>query len=384
MNDRIQQLTAGDFEEAMDFLNLVFSGHAPTDFEKLLPAIYRPTDAAMGCHYAIREGGRIRAIVGMYPIQWRAGQVTLSVAGIGAVSTHPRFRGSGHMTALMEHCVQVMEQRHVDLSWLGGQRQRYGNFGYERCGQADSFSLNRSNLKHCFSDAPGIRFAPLELGDSPGLARARELHDAQLARCVRAEDRFHDHLRGWRNTPHAALDVSGRMVGYLVASSKGDRVTELVAESDHLALRMLRSWTAERADGGVTVELPAWRGDLVRSLGACCENVAVRSTGNFRIYDWERVVGALLGLRALSGPLATGAVSVGVAGYGTLEISVSGDVRSCRRTDARPDLEMDPLTAMRAIFGPQPPSRAITLPPRAAILDQWCPLPLFCPQQDGV
>jgi len=288
------------------------------------------------------------------------------------------------MTALMQHCVTLMHEQGYDLSWLGGQRQRYGNFGYERCGQADSFALNRSNLKHCFSDEPGIRFAPLETGDSSGLARARELHDGQIARCVRAEERFHDHLRGWRNAPHAALDASGRMVGYLVATSKGDRVTELVAESDDIALRMLRAWTAERADGGLTVELPAWRAGLVRSLGARCENVSVRSSGNFRVFDWVRVVGALLGLRGLSGPLATGSVAVGVAGYGTLEILVSEDAKSCRRTDARPDLALDPLTAMRVLFGPAKPSRVVSLPARASILDQWCPLPLFCPQQDGV
>ena len=53
-----------DFEDAIDFMNLVFSAHGPIDFTQLLPALYQPTDEQMGWNWAVRENGRIRAVVG--------------------------------------------------------------------------------------------------------------------------------------------------------------------------------------------------------------------------------------------------------------------------------------------------------------------------------
>jgi predicted acetyltransferase len=384
MSQHIERLTAADFEDAMDFLDLVFGAHRPHDFENLLPVRYRPTDELMSCHYAIRERGKIRAIVGMYPIRWLVGGSTFSVAGIGAVSTHRKSRRAGHMIALMEHCGTLMREQGVQLSWLGGQRQRYQHFGYERCGQADCFSLNASNLRHCFDDEPGIGFEPLRQDDVERVRRAIGLHDAQPVHCERAPERFHAYLLDWQNRPHAALDAGGRMVGYLVASAKGDRVAELVAESDETAVRMLRAWTASRGEGEVSVELPAWRVGLLRALGTWCEQVVVRPTGNWRILDWAGVIGALLGLRARSAPLPQGSVSLAIEGYGTLELGVDGERSSCVRSTAGAALTLDALTATRVLCGPLPPSRVIALPREAALLDHWCPLPLWLPGQDGV
>ena len=83
MTDRIVQLSGEDFEAAMDFLNSVFGAHAPHDFEGLLPSIYRRTDEHLACNYAVRRDGALKAVVGMFPINWQVAEVTLRVAGIG-------------------------------------------------------------------------------------------------------------------------------------------------------------------------------------------------------------------------------------------------------------------------------------------------------------
>lgn len=384
MSAEIVQLTAADFEDAMDFLNLVFGTHRPHDFENLLPAIYQPTDAQMACNYAVRKQGKIRGIVGLFPIHWKVGDATFKVGGIGGVSTHPKSRGAGYMKALMNRCVEVMREEGYHLSYLGGQRQRYQYFGYERCGQVGSFSLNKNNLRHRFADDPGIRFEPLDKENGEQLARARELHDAQHAHCLRRPDNFHNHLRNWNNQSHATLDSSGRMVGYLVVNEKGDSVSELVAENDETALRLLRAWMAERSIWEVSIGLPAWRADLARLLGACCENTSARPGGNWQIFDWAGVVGALLEARQLSGPLLPGTVVIDIQGYGALELHVEGDQATCARSTAPADLSCDTFTAMRLLFGPLPASQVLALPASAAVLEQWCPLPLSWPHQDGV
>ena len=56
----------------------------------------------------------------------------------------------------------------------------------------------------------------------------------------------------------------------------------------------------------------------------------------------------------------------------------------CQMSNDQPDLCVDAPTLMQLLFGPWPPSRTMPLPPSAAILDAWCPLPLGIPKQDHV
>ena len=97
MSDEVIQLRGTDFDECMDFLNEVFSEHAPHDFAGMLPSIYQPTDEQMACNYAIRVDGKLAAVVGLFPAQWQVGDQVLKVGGIGGVSTHKRVRGAGYM-----------------------------------------------------------------------------------------------------------------------------------------------------------------------------------------------------------------------------------------------------------------------------------------------
>ena len=166
MSDRIAPLSAVDFDEAMAVMNLAFGKSPPADFASILPKLYRPDDSLMACLWALRRDGRIRAVVGIHPLTWKVGAATLPVAGIGGVSTHPDCRGQGMMQRLMTHCVGVMKEEGYPLSVLGGQRQRYGYFGYERCGVEVELRLNKSNIRHCFGTPSKIRFEPLDRGQA--------------------------------------------------------------------------------------------------------------------------------------------------------------------------------------------------------------------------
>ena len=73
MRERIVQLTATDFQEAVDLINYAFSySHGPHDVLSLLPKVYQPTDQHMGCNHAIRRDGRLVAIAGVFPLTWSA------------------------------------------------------------------------------------------------------------------------------------------------------------------------------------------------------------------------------------------------------------------------------------------------------------------------
>ncbi|MFH1571281.1 MAG: GNAT family N-acetyltransferase, partial [Gemmatimonadota bacterium] len=283
MSETIIQLRASEFDEAMEFLNMVFGEHSPHDFARMLPTIYRPTDEHMTHNHAIRVDGRICAIVGMFPIAWQVGGARLRVAGIGGVSVRPDSRRLGYMRALMEHCVGRMKAEGCHVSWLGGQRQRYLYFGYDKCGSGYRFTLNKSNLRHSFIGRPKVRFEPLTTDQPERLARSKALHDAQPVHVERPLADFHRHLVCWYHVPYAAVDGDGDMVGYLVANAAGDTVTELLARDDGAALEMVHAWTVDHCQAGATFELHPWARRLAQLLGRYCESVSSTSTGNWQV-----------------------------------------------------------------------------------------------------
>ena len=381
---QIVRLGSGDFEEGMKFLNFVFGEHSPHDFEKLLPTIYRATDEHMAHNYAIREEGEIQAVVGLFPITWRVGDATLRVAGIGGVSTHPESRGQGLMQRLMKHCVGTMRDEGFHLSWLGGQRQRYLYFGYEKCGNSITANVNRSNIRHCFDGEPGLRMQPMGKGDGDLLRRAKVLHDRQAMHCERPLEDFWRHCAAWYHEGWAALDAGDEMVGYLVAPREGGYVSELVAESAEAAERMVRTWSRERGEKGIALELNPLASETNCRFAACCEQISLHSSGNWQIFAWAEVVDALMKAKQAAGPLPEGSVVVDIEAYGAIALSVADGEAGCTRSTAEAQVTVDPATCMRLLFGPLQASQVMPLSPEGALLDMWCPLPLYWARQDGV
>ena len=383
MSTEITRLQASDFEEALDMMNYSFGFKHPQNFETLLPALYKAKDKEMSWNWAMRENGRIRAIVGAFPLAWQLSEATLRISGVGGVSCHPRARKQGYMQQLMGHAVARMREEGYHLSYLGGQRQRYGYYGYEKCGILYTLNLSKSNLRHTFgtADLP-IGFRPLAKEDQTHLQGIIGLHDAQPFRGVRAPERFYDLLLSWRHQPHIALSADGRMIGYLVANQSGDTITELLAVNEgEPELQIAAAWVQQHSD--TRFELSPWN-RLLPKLLHLCEGMSVSSSGNWLVFDWQNALDALLKTRAAQGPLVDGAVILQIEDYGSVLLEVTGDNVRCVRTDGEPALRTDQSTAMRLLFGPLPPSAVLALPPAAAPLEQWCPLPLFWARQDGV
>ncbi len=157
MSVELVRLGTADWDEGLAFINGVFFADGSKDFSTLLPSIYQPTDEFMAYNHAVREDGSIRAVVGLFPLDWQVGDARLTIGGIGGVSTHPSVRGKGYMKLLMNHCVEHMKSEGMQLSWLGGQRQRYGYFGYEKCGLQLRISLTAANVRHVFGEQPALR-----------------------------------------------------------------------------------------------------------------------------------------------------------------------------------------------------------------------------------
>ena len=384
MDFQVERLDVNDYEEMLDFINLVFSmAHRPHDFIDLLPAYYQPTEERMKCHWVIRQKGRIRALVGVYPTTLHAGSRKLKIAGIGAVSTHPQYRGRRMMSTLMTHIVEWMDSEHIQLSELGGRRQRYGYFGYEKCGIEVEFQLNAGNIKHTFRDEPPVHLTKVEVGDRDLISGIKGLHDRQVLRCERPLDQFYLFGHNWQNQLLSVKGPDDACIGYLVCDRKKSSINEITVVDNGLAVDAVRAFMAGNPNGTISIRTGAHRAGLIRELGSFCESMRVRYSANWRVMDWASVTEAFIRLKAGYSRLQDGAVAFGIDNIGTLEVTIKKGEVSCGLSEMKTPGSFPALLAQRILFGPLHPDYVADLPHTLDVLRSWCPLPLYINGQDG-
>lgn len=384
MSTQIIQLSAGDFAEAMTFLNMVFGEHAPHDFANLLPSIYQPTDEHMRCNYAVRDGGKLSAVVGAFPIDWRVGGTALMMAGIGGVAVHPGCRGKGYMKLLMNHAVDEMRRAGCDLSYLGGRRQRYAYFGYEVAGCKYKLTFNRDNVRHALGGEGGaVKFEALP-GDADTADEIKSLHDRQAVYCNRPVEAFGRFLRSWHYKPMLARDEAGRVIGYVSADKDGAQINELVAADDDAAARIVAAWI-NHTGGNLALSMLGPAGPVLRRLNGFAETTSLNPSGNWRVFNWRPVIDALMRVKHEAEPMPHGAVTLQIDGCEeVLRLVVDEKGACCEAGDGEADLTVDHLAVHPLLFGPTSPSMVMPLPEPARILSAWCPLPLGISPQDKV
>ncbi|MBL8875046.1 MAG: GNAT family N-acetyltransferase [Phycisphaerae bacterium] len=386
MNDTICKLTASDFDEAIAHLSLVFGD---PDFAALVPSLYQPTDSHMGRNFALRKGGRIAAMVGVFPIDWIVGSTRLRVAGIGGVSVHPDHRGMGFMRLLMDEAMAEIESGGFHAAYLGGNRRRYNHWGFEKAGAEAQFTVSTNSLEHdahkpVHSGNGALTVSEATEDELPAL---HALMQRQPIRCIRTADSFPRHLRNWRRRPLVVRDLRGHALGYTCFDANDATCVECCVENSE-ALSALLSYCIGAAKRPVRVSVPMIRDLQFNHLERLADDASLIEAGNWRIYQWPAVMTALLKARQSAMPLPPDTFVIridanasGPSGTGAEHFRLTIDSHAtCEFSDDAPDFEGSAAQVLRALTDPIPPN----LPLRAAQLGLWRPLPLVIPMQDRV
>ena len=188
---------------------------------------------------------------------------------------------------------------------------------------------------------------------------------------------FYDSLTAWRHQPVLALRDGGR-VGYLTAGADKSGVSVCHALSAELEVELLCAWLSQNALQRQSFTVEPWQTALSRLLEPLCEGWSISSPSHFCILHWDRVVNALLQLKAEIAPLLPGSVTLEIKGWGTLRLCVDADGAHCERTGDSADFSFTHAQASRLFFGPLPAVSACDLGTShtAALLQAWLPLPL--------
>ncbi len=386
MSLEVVRLTPDDYENEVDFINLVFSQNSvPHNFERLMPRWVRPEE--VGRNVAVKRDGRIRACIMGAPMNVHVAGRRLLVYGIGNVSTHLSERGTGLMRMAMTRTLEDMQKDGADLAALGGMRQRYGFYGFETCGSHIACTLTSHNVRHSAIEAPDVHFEPLSGWDDPVMADIRRLYESQPLYTERGDDReFYLTLTMWNNLPFVIRRADGSFAGYLCTDARFGGIVEIGLEDEAWTLGVLKAWMALRHVDSVRFSVYEWQHELLRAASAVCSSFDSGIDHMYRVFHWDRVTDALLALRASCTPLPSGEVVLKIGEWGNLLMHVGADGSTeCSRTDRAPDAGLSEFEAMRALFGPLAPGAAAAFPARTEmLLRAWCPLPLSWHGLDNV
>ena len=390
---RAKRCSQSELREIIAFATKVFN----VDFPNLLPRLYRDGAATGPDHFAVREDGELCAAVISFPLDLTVAGRTFATNGVGTVSVAEDKRGRGYMTDLLASCLTDAAEHGAAFSVLGGQRQRYGYYGYARIGEHVGFAVTRSSLRHTI----GLRDSAFALreatqSDVPALLQMMRKRPVYAER---SEDDFlFAAAADYRKT--YIMSDGGRDVGYFVARPDMTHISEIAFDGgDGFDLRRATDEMvlAALADGHdrVDVDVPAHEAAVFARLYHLADDWHSSSFSNFAVLDIPTVVGAFGSLACRLRAIPDGRFVIGVEphpffekigiarrgkDHGAFGVAVEGGAISVMPTDAAPDISLGYIDALELLFtriGETEPY----LPPICRTL---LPLPIFFPPADKV
>ncbi len=373
------------YAEFMNLIDLTFGFETPeTQFLGLLPKLYRPECRPQDSNYVVCEDGVPVAAVGAYDHAVTVMGRRIPCRGIGNVAVHPEHRSKGYMKMTMEAALDDMVRDGIAISTLGGRRQRYQYFSYDKCGPCHTFAITADNLRHTYGslDAP---LAIREITDpsDPMLRDLKALSDAGLFAPERTQEAFLDIARTWHAVLYAVHD-GDRPVGYAIVEPNGF-VTEIRTARPEDFMPLLRTVFATLERGSITVRLPAYETAYLAALVPIAEGVQTGCSMSYSVLHYAPVLDAFLALKSTYVTLADGTLSLLIHGRARderLRITVRAHTPMVEALpeDAPVDRELTHLEALHLLFAPFSPARD-TLP---APWNDWFPLPIWMYRADEV
>lgn len=299
--------------DIIDFINYVFSqSHRPHDFKSLFPRSY--DDCAPynmdADHYMVKEDGRIKALIAC-----RTGHADfcgkrLQIGQIGNVSVHPYTRGSGYMKGLLRQVIEDARKKGTDFLMLGGQRQRYGYFGFEDVGYQWKFEINDHNIRHALADVDLTGFEAVELTEEADLDFAWELYQRRPFHMERSRENLPLILRNCNCTP-MLLRYQGERIGYMMG-----KLQECVLTDEKYFPMVLKYIFTPLQPETISVIAAPFERERIDYLCNICENYSLGHIEQILVLNWVNFLQGLLQLKASFTALEDGEASFVIDGVG--------------------------------------------------------------------
>lgn len=373
----------GEDEILVEMLDEVFfEKEENSGFVRLLPKLYKNEYEPCYNNFVVKENDEYAAAVGVYYNTLYAGSHKLINAGVGNVAVKKAHRSKGYMIDCMNLAMNDIREKGADISMLGGQRQRYGYFGYEPAGVVYSYGISSSNIRHAFgNEKSGLFVREINEKDIDCLIKIDSLCRRLPFYCERPLETAFDVLRSWRGKVFAAFDGES-FAGFFLMNSSG--CSSLFKAADEKYLRPLLLSAFEHSQNEfIYISVSPFDKETAAFLEKVCEGFSAEGCCLTNVLNYENVIRAYLSAKAAVEPLCDGEIVLlihGWAGDEKIKISVSGNSVEVCPVSEKESLELTHSEAMNLLFSVVSASRA-ALP---ANIGQWLPIPVFGYSCDAV
>lgn len=302
----------GEYAEIIPFINEVFG----EDFPVILPKTYGPGKHFEEYHQLVKEDGVLTAVIGNYEQDFYIGNTVLKTGCVGSVSVSKQARGKGYMQLLMKKTEEAMRAHQVDIAFLGGLRNRYGFFGFEKSGFTYEFYFNEANIRQTvgWDEDTGVEIR-LVTADDPALDELYALYRKNVMWC-RSREEFYEKSHTW-NHEVFQIRLDGVFAGYFAA--KGGCIVELELSDWSNLLRVVKACMIKNNEKSLSVQVLGWQIEQLTALFMTCESYHLRTCCAFKILNYVNTITALLELKKTYTKLEDGTLLLGIKPSNQLE-----------------------------------------------------------------
>ncbi|HAX84058.1 MAG TPA: hypothetical protein DCY15_06240 [Ruminococcaceae bacterium] len=368
-----------DNKKLIAFLDEVFFTDDPEerDFLNLLPKCYKDQYRPAYNNFVVQdENGEFRSAIGSFYNEMTVGDEQIKACCIGNVAVGTKYRSMGYMIELMELSVKDMGENGVDVAYLGGQRQRYGYFGFESSGTSYRFNFSRSAYRHALKAMPcGLEIEKLTSDDTESIENIEKIYSKLPIRSNRKPESYFDVLCSWRDRPYV-LKKDGEFVGYFVLDYTKNNVNEFGAVDPEYYPNLVAAVMEKTEALHVGFVVAPFESEKIRFFTENADGLNIDGCEMILVYNFEKVIRAYLGAKAKYCKLCDGTFTVlihGKEGDENLRIEVCGNKVTVDKFDGKADFELSHHAATRAFFSNLTADREAF----PAYVQQWLPLHVF-------
>lgn len=385
--------TVKDAEEILDFANMVFSmSSGSIDFRRTLPKAYLEKRAMVPTHHMIKEEGRIKALIDVYPGELRLGQERLSYGYIGTVSVHPRARSKGYMIELMKKAEDQLRHDGADFILLDGNRHRYQHYGFEKAGMKYCFNITGDSIRHYVNSheqecgqRDKIYFEFVDSIEHDAVDVMYELYQKRHVTARHNKEEFYLCLCGWEANTYAVM-LDDECLGYLNTTAEDDNIYEFALKNMEQLPEVLWAFMQEMEPHELAVNVGLDETDVISGLDECSDYYTLNMSHQMKILNYKSVLRfMLLWKQRAEGGLEDGRFVVGVNDIQTnYLIEVSDGMIEVEKTSEKADVEYSGLEFIKTLTTSYyfHEIRRRESPLRSAPRG-WFPLPFYLPVTDA-